>query len=115
LFLLPVLVLYTLAIWGRRQKEAVFPWKSGFVCGLGVTLIAGFFSPAVQWVIHTWISPGYFAAAIAHAVAQGQDRALMEQFFNLRAYIAQSLIGSLLMGTLVSALVGFLLRKSPKK
>jgi hypothetical protein len=86
-------------------------WNQGFTTGLIITIIVTLLTPLVQWVTHTIISPDFFEYIRAYSVEQGlmrQDEAV--GYFNLSAYIVQSMIGALGMGIITSAIVAFFIR-----
>jgi hypothetical protein len=113
LFAIPAIVIYVLALRQKKWRDynGIMSWKQGMVAGLLITLVVVIISPASQWLIHTIISPDYFANVQAYAVAQQMMSAEeAAAYFNLPSYIVQSVIGAAVMGTVTSVIVAFFLR-----
>lgn len=115
---IPSIGVYVLALLDKRRNfyQGTMSYKQGFVSGSIITLIVTLLSPFIQYLISTVIAPEYFPNVIKFSVENGtmtQDAA--ENFFNLKNYILQVLIGTPIMGIITTAIVSlFTIRKRPK-
>ncbi|WP_430810941.1 MULTISPECIES: DUF4199 domain-containing protein [unclassified Carboxylicivirga] len=112
-FAIPAIIIYVLALLDKRKSlGGVMSWSQGFVSGLIIALIVSLLSPLGQYLTHSYLSPHYFSNIIAYTVEQGQlSREQAEAYFNLRSYIQQSMVGSLIMGAVTAAIIAFFTRK----
>lgn len=118
LFAVPAIVVYVLALRDKRERDrgGTMTFGQGFVSGLFVTAVVAVLAPISQWLIHTVISPDYFANAIAAADRLStSSRAEAEAYFNLGNYIRLSVAGALGMGVVTAAVVAFFVRNDPGK
>jgi len=116
LFSIPALAIYIFAMLEKRKQlhQTVFTWKQGFVCGLMVTLVVTILSPLAQFITFKFITPDYFKNVTDYSVeVLGRDRASMEENFNLKSYMLQSVIGAVIMGVVTSATVALFVRRTP--
>ncbi len=87
-------------------------YKQDFMAGLIIMVIVTIFSPLVQILTSTIISPDYFANMIAYSVQEGKmTQQEAEDFFNLRSYLFQVLIGTPVMGLITTAVVALFTKK----
>lgn len=112
---IPAITNYVLALLDKRRKDynGVMSYKQGFFTGLYITLFVTALTPLTQYVTSTIISPDYFANVTRYSVSNGwmkQEEA--EAYFNLKSYIIQATIGSLVMGIVTSLIVAVFTRKS---
>ncbi len=116
---LPSIAIYVLALKDKRKNyyQGIFTYKQGFVTGLIISVFVTILSPLTQYIISTIISPDYFANVIKYAVSVGKmTQEAAENYFNLKSYIFQGLIGAPIMGLLTSSIVAiFTRRKAIKK
>lgn len=114
LFAIPAILVYVLALKDKKKYyyQGQMSYKQGFVSGLIVTLIITLFAPLTQWITSTIITPEYFPNVIAHSVETGYHSSLeeAEAYFNLKNYMFQSVIGSLIMGVVTAAVVAIFVR-----
>jgi uncharacterized membrane protein YGL010W len=116
-FFVPAITLYVLALLDKRRNYygGAMTWKQGFVCGLLITLFVTILSPLTQTIVSNVISPEYFPNAISFAVSTGEmNQQEAEQFFSLKSYIVQGLIGAPVMGIVTSAIVAIFTRRAKK-
>lgn len=111
---IPAIIVYVLALLDKRKKyyNGVMTYKQGVVSGLIITLILTVLSPLTQYIISTIISPDYFSNVIEYSVKNDlmtQENA--ENYFNLKSYIKQTLIGTLIMGLITTIIVAFFTKK----
>lgn len=114
-FMIPAVVIYVLALRDKREQyyQGVMTYKQGFMTGLVITLILTLLAPLSQYITSTFITPQYFSNAIRYAVESGKmTQAAAEQYFNLKSYLLQVLIGTPVMGIITTAIVAFFTRKS---
>jgi len=111
---IPSILIYVLALFDKRKNyfKGTLSYKQGFICGLIITFIITLLVPLSQYITSTIITPNYFSNAINYAVENelmSKDDAM--QFFNLKNYIIQGLIGAPIMGFLTTAIVAIFTRK----
>jgi len=112
---IPAIAIYVLALLDKRKTDydGFMTYKQGFMAGLIITVIVTIFSPLIQILISTVISPDYFANIIEYTVEEGimtQQEAVDN--FNLQSYLVQALIGTPFMGLITTAIVAIFTKKS---
>ncbi|MEX2472151.1 MAG: DUF4199 domain-containing protein [Gemmatimonadota bacterium] len=115
LFAIPAIVVYVLALREKRDRDlgGTMTFGQGFVSGFVVTVVVTVLSPVSQWLIHTVITPDFFANAIEASDRLGMSsRAEAEAYFNLGNYIRVGVMGTLAMGVATSAVVAFFVRRT---
>ncbi|MDP5229067.1 MAG: DUF4199 domain-containing protein [Cellulophaga sp.] len=114
LFAIPAILVYLFALKEKKKKDfnGQMTFKQGLFSGLIMTLLITIFTPLTQWVISTIITPEYFPNVIAHSVEIGYHSSLEEAqaYFNLKNYMIQSTIGTLIMGVVTTLIVAFFLK-----
>ncbi len=113
LFAIVAISIYLAALYQRRNAlEQVMSWKDGFKSGMVLTMVVVLLSPLTQWVIHTLISPTYLenlrAYVVMHNLATPEQA---QAHYTLRSYIMMSILSTLAMGTLTSAVSALIMRK----
>ena len=111
---IPAVLIYVLALLDKRRKSysGTMSYKQGFVTGLIITLFIMVLSFFTQFIVSTFITPEYFPNAIKYAVSEGmmkQEDA--ENYFNMKNYLVQSIIGAAIMGLLTTAIVAIFTRR----
>ena len=102
---IPAIAVYVLALLDKRDN--FYHGKMTYIQGL-ITVL----SPLSQIITSLVITPDYFQNAINYAVSEGKmTQKAAEEYFNLRSYILQGLIGAPVMGVLTSAIVAIFTRK----
>lgn len=117
LIAIPSIIIYVLALLDKRKNyyNGVMNYKEGFISGLFITLIVTILSPVVQYITSTFISPDYFANAIEYTVSEDKmTREAAEEYFNLKSYVTQVLIGTPIMGIVTTAIVALFTKKKVK-
>lgn len=112
---IPAIIIFVLALREKRDKDlgGEMTWIQGLVSGLIISIIIAVLSPVMQYITHTYVSPQYFENAIAFSVDGGYTtREEAESFFNLKSYMVQGAVGSIIMGLVTSAIVALFLRRS---
>ena len=114
---LPAIAIFVFALLDKRKNyfHGAMTYKQGFVTGLIITLIVTVLSPLIQFITSTIISPDYFANAIKYSVGEGKmTQEAAENYFNMKSYIVQGLIGTPFMGLLTSAIVAIFIKRDAK-
>ena len=113
-FIAPIAIaIYVFAMLDKKRNfyGGKMTYKQGFIAGLIVTLVVVILSPLSQYITSTYITPDYFQNVIDYSVSSGQmEQQAAEEYFNLKSYILQSVIGAAIMGVLTSALVAIFVR-----
>lgn len=98
----------------RDKKEVqggTISFKQALITGLVITVLAAILAVPVQLVFHYWINPHFFEDMINYAVVNGKSSAQQAaMFFNLTSYIIQSVVGTLIFGSVVALVVALLMR-----
>jgi hypothetical protein len=114
LFAIPAILLYVLALKDKKKNyyQGQMTYKQGFISGLIISIIVMVFAPLTQWITSTVITPEYFPNVIAHSLETGYftSREEAEAYFNLKNYMVQSTIWSLIMGVVTTAVVALFVR-----
>lgn len=113
LIILPNFLLYYLALSDKKKNyyNGVMNWRQGFISGVVLSFIFVFFSPITQFITHEFISPNYFDKLIAYSV-ESKKLTLedAQNYFNLTAYIWQSISGGLSFGVVIGAIIAYILK-----
>ncbi len=118
LILFPNILLYYLALVDKKNNyyNGVMIWRQGFISGVVISFFIVILSPITQFITHEFITPLYFEKMISLSVES--KRMTLEQaqnYFNLTAYIWQSISGGLSFGVVIGAIIAYLLKpKEPK-
>ena len=113
LILFPTFIIYFLALRDKKKNyyQNNMNWKQGFISSIVISFVVAIFSPISQFITHEFITPDYFEKMISLSVES--KRMTLEQaqnYFNLTAYIWQSISGGLSMGVVIGAIVAYLIR-----
>ena len=114
---IPAITIYVLALLDKRKKyyTGKMTYLQGFVSGLIITLIVTIFSPLTQYITSAIITPDYFKNIIEYAVKEGKmTQEAAENYFNMKSYIIQGLIGAPIMGIVTTAIVAIFTKRKPK-
>ena len=114
LFIVPAIVVYAMALRERRKiLGGSITYGNAFLAGFFISLATAFMSPATTLFIHKVVSPNYLPNALEYAVVNKKMTAEMaEMFFNLSNYLLKSGIGALVLGTVISAIVAFYIKRN---
>lgn len=114
MFIAPIAIaIYVFALLDKKRNfyGGKMSYKQGFTSGLIVTLVVVILSPLSQYITSTYITPEFFDNVIAYSVSTGEmDQEAAEQYFNLKSYMIQSVIGAAFMGLVTAAVVAFFVR-----
>ena len=111
---IPAVIIYVLALLDKRKNafNGKMTYMQGFFSGLIITLIVTILGPLTQYITSTIITPEYFPNVINYSVESGKmTQEAAEDYFNLRSYIVQVLIGTPIMGIITTAVVAIFTRK----
>lgn len=111
---IPAIAIYVFAFLDKRKNfyQGIMTYKQGFKTGVILTLIVTVLTIGTQYIISTIITPEYFPNMIEYAVREGKlTQEAAEETFNLKSYMIQAPIGSLVMGLLTTAIVALFTRK----
>lgn len=114
---IPAILVYVLALMEKKRKDfsGTMTYKQGLISGLIITAIVTAISPLTQYLVSVVIAPEYFPNVIAMSVKEGK-MTLQEanDYFNLKSYIIQGLIGAPIMGTITTLIVAFFVKSKPQ-
>ncbi len=117
LIAIPAIAIYVFALLDKRNSfyDGFMSYKQGFITGLIITLIVTLFTPLIQYITSTIITPDYFTNMIEYSVSEGKmEQGEAEDFFNLHNYMIQATIGAPIMGLLTTVIVAFFTKKKNK-
>lgn len=110
---IPAIAIYVFALREKKKNNynGNMSYLQGFVTGMIMTLIITLFSPVSLYITVNFITPEYFNNAINYAVQTGMlTLENAEKYFEFNNYLVQSLVGSLIAGTLTTAVVAIFTR-----
>lgn len=111
---IPAIVIYVLALLDKRNNyyNGNMTYIQGFFTGLIITAIVTVFVPLTQYLTSTVISPDYFTNATMFAVENEEmTQTSAEQYFTLKNYIFQGIVGTILMGTVTTVIIAIFTKK----
>ncbi len=111
---IPAIAIYVFALLDKRKNfyKGAMTYKQGFITGLIITVIVTLLSPLTQYITSTVITPEYFPNMISYSVETGKlTQEAAEEYFNLRNYLLEVIIGTPIMGILTTAIVAIFTRK----
>nr|WP_321356579.1 DUF4199 domain-containing protein [uncultured Draconibacterium sp.] len=113
-FAIVAIAVYVVALLDKRKNDfnGKMTWIQGFISGLIITLGVTILTPLTQYLTVEVITPHYFENMIDYTVEHGlktpQEAA---EYFNLKSYMAESIIFAPLMGLATSAIIAIFTRK----
>jgi hypothetical protein len=112
LIVIPAAVIFSMGIRAKKKElEGVITFKQAAVAGILISFVAAMLSPVVMLIFSRSINPNFFTDFQNYAVEKGQmtlEQAM--QYFNLSSYMLQSAMGTMLMGTVISTIVAFIIK-----
>ena len=114
---IPAIATYVFALLDKRKNfyGGVMTYMQCFVSGLIITVIVTVLSPLIQYITSTIITPDYFSNVIKYSVSEGKmTKEAAEEYFNLKSYIVQGLIGTPIMGMITTAIVSIFTKRKNK-
>jgi hypothetical protein len=108
---IPSILLYALAMY-QKQTElgGTMNFKQGFMSGLGITMIVTALTPAIQFIIHTIITPEYFINVRAFAINEGMKPEVADTHFTLNSYILLSVFTGFVYGVITTIFTTIMVR-----
>lgn len=107
---IPAILIYVLALFDKKKNcySGTMTYMQGFFSGLIITAIVTVISPLTQYITSTYITTTYFANVIKYSVESGNlTQQAAEEYFNLKSFVIQGLIGTPIMGVITTAVVAF--------
>ncbi len=114
----PGIILIGLAIFHmalREKRDKVFSgdctFKQAYFTGFNLTVLITVLTPLMYYITYAMISPDYFDKVIEFSVTSGElSREEALDRYNLGTYLIQSVVGTFLVGMLLSAGVATMVR-----
>lgn len=117
-FIIPAVALYVIALREIKSKgfDGKMSFQQGLLSGLIMTLMITALTPVTQTIATKYISPNFFQNFTNYAVQSGQlSLKDAEQYFNLKSYIIQALIGTPVMGMVTTLIIVWIIRTKTVK
>lgn len=115
-------IFYFIALKRKRDLDydGYFTFWQGTKSGMMLTLILAVLMIPMQWIFHNLINPTFFDRMIEHSVdrsiVRGKDGTLAQreamEYFNLMSYIVQSVIGIIVIGTVLTVVYTMILSRN---
>ena len=110
-FLIPV-VTYRMALREKiEEKYGKLSFRQAFLSCFLITVFGSILAVPVQIGFHKLVNPDFFETMIMYATEHGHST--LEQaahYFNLQNYIIESVIGTFVVGTIISLILAFRMR-----
>ncbi len=118
LYAIPAIIIYFQALKNKKKVTYInnITWKEGFVSGIILSFIIAIFSPLIQYISLSIISPEFFINAIKNSVEKKyMSQSVAESYFNIKSYIIQGFFSTLSMGTITGAIIAILIQTKKQK
>jgi hypothetical protein len=95
----------------KAEIDGAFRYSQAFLSSFNIVIVAVLLSPLVNYLFHTFINPDFFTSMIEKSVSSmlmTEDKAL--EYFNLKSYIQQGIVGGLISGSFLSLIIAFIHR-----
>lgn len=115
-FAIPSILLYAIAMY-KKQKDlgGTMSFMQGMKSGVGITLIVTALTPAIQFIIHRIITPGYFENVKQFSIQQGMSPEIANSHFTLDSYILLSVFAAFMYGLFTTVITTIMIRFLGKK
>jgi len=115
LFLIPAVYIMYRGMKSHRvivhERQAPFNYFMAFMSGFNITVIATLLSPVVSYIFHSYINPEFFDSMIQQSVSSMlMTEDMAKAYYNQQSYIQQSIVGGLISGSIISAVLALFLR-----
>ena len=113
LFVFVAMTIYVLALLDKKNKDynGIITWKQGFISGMMLSFIIAAFSPIVNYIIYTYITPGYFDKMINLIMTEKkQTLAHVSALYNMKSFIIQGISNGLSMGVTFGAIIAYFIK-----
>lgn len=117
LFGILAIIVYVFALRNKRDDfyHGVMSWKQGFISGAILSVIIAAITPLSQYIVHTYISPEYFAHIIAFRMDHSQlGQEFIENYYTLSTFMYQAIFYALSYGVVTAGVVAWFVKKEPK-
>lgn len=114
LIIVPIIVYY-IALREKRKKiySGIMNYKQGFITGIMLTLFATILNPLHQLITFQIVSQAFFSNMIEYVVNQNMmTREIAENQFIAQKFLLQGIIGTPIMGLVVTSIVAIFTRKN---
>ncbi len=117
-FIIPVVVT-RMAIQEKTESlDGKITFKQAFAAGFLVAFFAAVLAIPTQFIFHKLVNPDFFSSMIDYSMKRaeeikidpGKARQEAEMYFNLTSYIVQSGLATLVVGTIVAAIMAMRMR-----
>ncbi|MES2837071.1 MAG: DUF4199 domain-containing protein [Bacteroidota bacterium] len=112
---IPAITIYVLALLDKRKNfyNGKMTYQQGLKSGIIITLLYTPLSPVTQAITSLVITPEYFPNATNYAINLGMmSETEAKEYFTLKNYIIQGLIGAPIMGIITTLIVALFTRKN---
>ncbi len=109
-FAIPAVAVYVFAFLDKQKKsyQGIMSYKEGLKTGIIITIIIAILSPITQSISSLIITPEFFPNVIEYSVTKGlMSVEEAKSFYNLKNYVINATLGSLIMGVITSIVVAF--------
>lgn len=115
LFLVPAVYIMYRGMKSHRvivhERQAPFNYFMAFMSGFNITVIATLLSPVVSYIFHSYINPEFFDSMIQQSVSSMlMTEDMAKAYYNQQSYIQQSIVGGLISGSIISAVLAVFMR-----
>lgn len=117
-FTIPAIAIYVLALIDKKRNfyEGKINWLQGFITGSIIGIVVAVLSPLSQYLVHTIISPDFLENAKNASIELGtMEKEEAKKYFTLSNYIIVSIVSSVILGIITSAIVSVFVAKIWKK
>lgn len=108
------IILYVCALINKRESiyNGVMDWKKGFLAGAVLSVMIAAITPLSQYIVFTYISPGFFDHIIAFRDEHSTlDRQFIEDYYTMSSFIFQSIFYTLSYGIVTAGIVAWFVKK----
>lgn len=116
-------IAFTFAALRQKREEyydGVISFRQAFQSGALIAIICALLMIPIQYVFHYMINPRFFDVMIEESIKDGikngknltEARQQAEAYYNITAYVIQSVIGTLVIGFLLAAILGWGVKRS---
>lgn len=114
-FLVPAIFILSKGMKSHRQilhdNQSSYGYFMAFMGGFNITIIATLLSPGVNYIFHTFVNPDFFETMIQQAVStMSMTEDMAREYFTLKSYIQQSIVGGLTSGAILTSILAIFLR-----
>ena len=102
-YAIPVFTFRLALVDKTEQHQGILTFRQALLSGFIITLFVCAIAVPVQWIFHKYINPDFFANMIMYTAThtkQSPEHAAM--FFNLKSYIAESVVANFVIGAFIS-------------